>query len=198
MIYKNDEITKHQFNNSSNFLKNIFQVIIVALIIIVLYTLALIMISLKTEGQSYLFGFKVFIVDTESMKDEFETGDLIIIKKCDFTELKVRDIITYTNRGQTITHRIVSIDEKLGKVRTKGDSNSVEDIESIGYDEIEGVYVAKIAKFEFIEYHLKHGMLWAMIMMIILTLILHNRRLNRRKQIRRRKKKIEDQKNRQS
>ena len=197
MILKNDEITKHQFNNFGLF-KEIIKVIIVAIVIVALYTLTLIMISLKTEGQTYLFGFKVFIVDTESMENEFETGDLIIVEKCDFTKLKIGDIITYTNRGQTITHRIISIDEKLGKVKTKGDSNPIEDIESIGYDEIEGIYVAKIAKFEFIEYHLKHGILWALIIMIVLTLILHNQRLNRKKQIRRRKKKIEDKKNREA
>ena len=180
MIYKNDEINRHQFHNFS-LLKEIIKIVIVALIIVFLYTLTLIMISLKTEGQTYLFGFKVYIVDTESMQDEFETGDLIIIEKCDFTKLKIGDIITFTNRGQTITHRIVSIDEKLGKVKTKGDSNSIEDIEQISFEDIEGIYVAKVAKFEYIEYHLKHGMLWAMIMMIVLTLILHNQRLNRRK-----------------
>ena len=59
-----------------------------------------------------LFGFKAYIVNTDSMaKTDFKAGDLIFVKEVDPNTLKEGDIITYLSQntdsfGETITHKI--------------------------------------------------------------------------------------------
>lgn len=59
-----------------------------------------------------LFGFKAYIVNTDSMsKTDFNAGDLIFVKEVDASTLKEGDIITYMSQnsdsfGETITHKI--------------------------------------------------------------------------------------------
>ena len=59
-----------------------------------------------------LFGYKAFIVLTDSMsKTDFSAGDLVLIKDVDPSTLKEGDIISYTsqntsNYGETVTHKI--------------------------------------------------------------------------------------------
>ena len=59
-----------------------------------------------------LFGYKAFIVLSDSMKaTDFSAGDLVLVKDVDCSTLKEGDIIAYTsqnssNYGETVTHRI--------------------------------------------------------------------------------------------
>ena len=59
-----------------------------------------------------LFGYKAYIVNTDSMaKTDFKAGDLIFVKEVDPNTLKEGDIITYLSQntdsfGETITHKI--------------------------------------------------------------------------------------------
>ena len=194
MIYKNEDITKPKLNNR-NPLKEILKLVLFAIIIVIVYTLSLVLMSLKTKEQTYIFGLKAYVVDTDSMEPALSKGDLIIIRKCTYNDLKKGLIITFKNRGELITHRIVSINEGNGKIVTKGDKNKLEDIEPVRFDDIEGIFMFKMPKFEYMEFHLKHGIYWALILMTITTLVLHNKRISRKKNVRRKKKKIEDKKN---
>lgn len=59
-----------------------------------------------------IFGYKAYIVNTDSMsKTDFDAGDLIFSKEVDPSTLKEGDIITYISQntdsfGETITHKI--------------------------------------------------------------------------------------------
>lgn len=59
-----------------------------------------------------LFGYKMFIVLSDSMsKTDFDAGDLVIVKEVDPVTLQVGDIISYQstntdNYGETVTHKI--------------------------------------------------------------------------------------------
>ena len=59
-----------------------------------------------------LFGFRAYIVNSDSMaKTDFNAGDLIFVKEVDPSTLKEGDIITYMSQntdsfGETITHKI--------------------------------------------------------------------------------------------
>ena len=72
-------------------------------------------ISVKTldKTDQNLFGYKFFIVQTDSMaKTDFKAGDIVIAKEVkDLRELKAGDIITFIsesshNYGETVTHKI--------------------------------------------------------------------------------------------
>lgn len=59
-----------------------------------------------------LFGYKMFIVNSDSMAaTDFDAGDLILVKEVDPSTLAVGDIITYMSQnsdsfGEAITHKI--------------------------------------------------------------------------------------------
>ena len=59
-----------------------------------------------------LFGFKMYIVNSDSMSaTDFNAGDLILVKEVDPSALNVGDIITFMSQdtdsfGETITHKI--------------------------------------------------------------------------------------------
>ena len=59
-----------------------------------------------------LFGFKIYIVNSDSMSaTDFKAGDLIFVKEVDPSTLKEGDVITFLSQdtdsfGETITHKI--------------------------------------------------------------------------------------------
>lgn len=61
-----------------------------------------------------ILGYKAFIVRSDSMKGEFEAGDLILTKNVNPSTLKEGDIITFQSTdpdhyGEVITHKIRSL-----------------------------------------------------------------------------------------
>ena len=82
-------------------------------------------------------------VSSNSMRPEFEKGDIIFIKKQENYE--IGDIITYqTKDNNLVTHRVI---EKYGNdYITKGDSNNIEDEEKIKPEQIKGKLIIKIKK----------------------------------------------------
>ena len=89
------------------------------------------------------FGVTMLKVSSNSMRPEFEKGDIIFIKKQENYE--IGDIITYqTKDNNLVTHRVI---EKYGNdYITKGDSNNIEDEEKINPEQIKGKLIIKIKK----------------------------------------------------
>lgn len=94
------------------------------------------------------FGIKPFIVITGSMEGTIDGGDLIITKTVAPSTLEVGDIISYKIENSVITHRIVEITEVDGETAfiMKGDANNTEDEEPVTFDQVESVYLFRIAK----------------------------------------------------
>ena len=111
------------------------------------------LVSVNTLDQNdrNLFGYKFFIVQTDSMSaTDFDAGDVIISQEVDVTTLKEGDIITFIsqspqNYGETVTHKIreVKVDENgdIGFV-TYGTTTNTND-EALA-KVIVGKYVGKI------------------------------------------------------
>ncbi len=85
--------------------------------------------------------YKMLAVGSDSMKDYLAKGDIVIVFKEDFINLKVDDVIVFKHENLDIIHRIVEIkdNEKL-TVFTKGDNNKVAD----GWPIAENDYVGKV------------------------------------------------------
>jgi len=109
------------------------------------------MATRDNQNVSNLFGYTPLVVKSDSMAPTFETGDLIVIKKCD--PLKEGDIICFhtiiNNEYALNTHRIKSI-EAVGDARsytTIGDNNNgIADQHVISDGDIVGKYVTSIPK----------------------------------------------------
>lgn len=93
-----------------------------------------------------IFGYKSFIVLSGSMEPTLSVGDIVFVKET--KDIKEQDIIAFRINNSIVTHRLVEIiDEEDGKkYKTKGDSNTTEDLELLKIDDIEGKYSFKIGK----------------------------------------------------
>lgn len=93
-----------------------------------------------------LAGFKFYSVKTESMIPVLTVNDIVCAHPVSFESLNKGDIITYVidNKGTTVTHRIISIDEDNKTVQTKGDNNEYPDVEIVEEENIIGRMVFKL------------------------------------------------------
>ena len=94
---------------------NIVKSVLVWLVVAVaVFMMIFTLISVNTFDQNdrILFGYKFFVVQTDSMSaTDFDAGDIVISKEVDITTLKEGDIITFVsqsshNYGETVTHKI--------------------------------------------------------------------------------------------
>ncbi len=91
--------------------KNIFVWLVVALAVCMMI-FTIISVNTFDRYDRSLFGYKAFIVRSDSMsKTDFSAGDLILSKEVDPSTLKAGDIISYQstnteNYGEIVTHKI--------------------------------------------------------------------------------------------
>lgn len=135
-------------------------IIFVALVCLFVF----VFITIRSGNQPTIFGYRFYVIATDSMTPELEVGDLIISRAVNYdhhsaTELEVGDIITYTAaygemKGYSITHRIIEsvhFDDEYGVyvVTTKGDKQgAVEDLPV----PVENINAVMVAKSEFLSF----------------------------------------------
>ncbi|ERJ11635.1 signal peptidase I [Haloplasma contractile] len=104
-------------------------------VVIVISSYILVELFLPTKTLDY-FGFKTYVVVSNSMEPDINVNDLIVIKDVDEDELEVRDVITFEvylpelgDKG-VVTHYLGDIEKKLdgtkiyytqGALREQGD-----------------------------------------------------------------------------
>lgn len=127
----------------------IFRIIKWILYIVVLLILFVIIVQRVTNNNISIGGFRMFMIVSESMKDEYEIGDILISKSVPADEINIGDNITYlgekdTLKGLIITHKVIEKEERDGEVflTTKGTSNLVKDPE-ISYSQVYGKVIYK-------------------------------------------------------
>lgn len=131
-------------------ISKIFKILFFTIAIIILLIAGTIMYKENTNPDKVpdVFGYKPMIVLSGSMETSIHTGDLVFVKMVDTTTLKENDVIAFRNESDTVTtHRIVEIVYENGKqyFKTKGDANNVEDANLVSMEDIEGIYVGRLA-----------------------------------------------------
>lgn len=135
-----------------NIVKNILVwIIVVFSVLMMIFTV----VSVNTFDRSdrNLFGYKAFIVLSDSMKaTDFDAGDLVLVKEVDPSTLKEGDIISYTsqntsNFGETVTHKIrmITTDQngQPGFI-TYGTTTNTDDETVVTYDYVLGKYQTRL------------------------------------------------------
>lgn len=106
-------------------------------------------VSVNTIGKdAALFGYKPYIVTSNSMQDTFQAGDLTVSKQVeDPAALEPGDIITFrsidpVNYGQVVTHKIKSVTTYEGEPAfvTYGTTTGVEDSYPVPFSQVLGQY----------------------------------------------------------
>lgn len=173
------------------FEKLVIILLYIIIIPIIIYNLTLMIKSYinPTEIPDF-FGFKSFVIISESMEPTIMTGDAILVKEVKKEELKVKDIISFQDGDSINTHRIVEILEDNGiiKYKTKGDNNKKEDKELVTYDKIEGVYQFRIKGFGKIVEMIKNKMTLVVLLIILVLISACQVRINKRRLTRKEKR----------
>lgn len=191
MKYDIENINKRKKN--TKVIKRILDV----MIIILLYNVILVFIScINKIDDISLFGYKAFIITTDSMTPSINVGDVTIAKKVQENKLQVDDVITFQQGDKVITHRITNIEEKNGRniYTTKGDNNNLEDNEKIEYTQIEGKNILTIPKLGYMINLLENQIVFLVMILILLMFLFLKIRKNEKMENRREKKKIEQEK----
>lgn len=139
--------------------KKIFGVVKTVLVWLVLalavFMMIFTLISVNTFDQNdrSIFGYKFFVVQTDSMSaTDFDAGDVAISKTVDPSTLKEGDIITFISQnsesyGETITHKIRKLTKDAngdpGFV-TYGTTTDTDDETIVTYPFVVGQYQGKI------------------------------------------------------
>ena len=112
-------------------------------------------ISVNTLDRSNrsVFGYKFFIVRSDSMKaTDFKAGDIVFVKNCDPSTLKEGDIIAFIsqnshNYGETVTHKIrekILNEDGAPAFVTYGTTTGEDDETPVTYTNVLGKYTGRI------------------------------------------------------
>ena len=142
------------FLKAMKILKNIFVWLFVALAMCMM-VFTIVSVSTFDRSDRNLFGYKAFIVLSDSMsKTNFSAGDLVLVKEVDPSTLKEGDIIAYTsqntaNYGETVTHKIRRLTTAANgepSFVTYGTTTDTDDETVVTYPYVLGKYSSHIPK----------------------------------------------------
>ena len=133
-------------------IKKIVVFAIVALAVIMM-VFTVVSAAIFNRNDRDLFGYKAYIVNTDSMAaTDFSSGDLIFVKEVDPTTLREGDIITFISQGtesfgETVTHKIRKLTRDVNGNAgfiTYGTTTGVDDDTVVTYPYIMGKYVGPL------------------------------------------------------
>ena len=126
---------------------------LVVLLAVSMMIFTVISVTTFNRNDRSLFGFKMYIVNSDSMAaTDFNAGALILVKEVDPSTLKEGDIISFMSQssesfGETVTHKIrrlaVDAEGNPGFV-TYGTTTGVDDATIVTYPYVLGKYEAQI------------------------------------------------------
>jgi len=127
---------------------------LIVLLAVSMMIFTVISVTTFNRNDRSLFGFKMYIVNSDSMAaTDFNAGSLILVKEVDSATLKEGDIITFMSQdtdsfGETITHKIrkITVDAQgnPGFV-TYGTTTNTDDETIVTYPYVLGKYQSHIA-----------------------------------------------------
>ena len=142
MEYDIEKIS-HKIKNKK-MTKKIFKYIILSVLII----LFIINLILSFEENTHIFGIYMFNIVSGSMEPTLEINDVVVVQKCEPSQLKKDDIITFQQDNRTISHRILEITKEKGDIKfeTKGDNNEIPDPEKVEAGQVYGKVLFKVKR----------------------------------------------------
>ena len=137
------ERISHKIKNKKK-TKKILKYIILN-ILIILFVVNLI---LSFEEDTHILGIHMFNIVSGSMEPTLDINDVVVVQKCEPSQLQKGDIITFHQDERIISHRIIGITKEEGTVKfeTKGDNNEIPDPDKVYFEQVNGKVLFRIRK----------------------------------------------------
>ncbi|HEV2122370.1 MAG TPA: signal peptidase I [Chloroflexota bacterium] len=108
-------------------------------LVLAVLTAALVTLTALLTPLPELFGWQLFSVQSGSMAPAIPVGSIIAVRPVPSRELRVGDVITFSDRNRPetrVTHRIVALEARDGQqvAITKGDANNTTDSWNVPID----------------------------------------------------------------
>lgn len=139
-----------KFIEKAKLKKIILKIIYILAVFVVIYNIVF-LINTTITKKEYLkiFGISFFSMDSDSMEEDINKNDLVIIREVDGNDLEINDIIAYRLNGGIRINKIINIyfDDNSGKkcYITKSNANYYPDIEKVNDGQIIGKKISNIA-----------------------------------------------------
>lgn len=141
---------------NNKFMKFLWKFIQIVLGIILFFILIIVVTQRVFNNKFSFLGYQIYTVATGSMVPKYNVHDLILAKKINPDDIKVKDDIVYNVKegdliGNTITHQVIEIQEKDGKryFVTQGIANPLADPLVDEY-QVQGKIIYKLVSFSLI------------------------------------------------
>ena len=128
---------------------------IILLVIISLIFLFFVLQKTLFKGE-LLFGYKTYVVASDSMNPVLKKGDVIVIEDIDYDKIEIDDIITYQGlvgdvKDKVITHKVIDIfyEEDVRVLRTRGINNKIID-PNVYEEQFYGKYLCRLGLISFV------------------------------------------------
>lgn len=135
-------------------LRIIGRVVTILILLFAICVMVFTIVSVNTvDRDTGVFGYKPFIVLSDSMKDTFEVGDIAVSRSVDPDTLQPGDIVTFrsidpNNFDEVVTHKIREITTYEGAPAfvTYGTTTDVNDTYPVPFEQVIGQYAFRLPK----------------------------------------------------
>lgn len=163
---------------------------IIILVIISFVFIFLILQKTIFKGE-LLFGYKTYVIASDSMYPVLKKGDVIIIEEVDYDMIEVGDIVTYQGlvgevEDKVITHKVIDIfyEENEKVLRTRGITNKIID-PNVYENQVYGKYLCKLSLISFVNKIVSNRIGFILFIIIPLGLLVILEIINMKKEIKR-------------
>lgn len=156
------------------------KILTIAILLFAIFIMVFTIISVNTVGKDQgMFGYKPYIVLSDSMNGVFEVGDIAVSKETDADNLKKGDIISFksidpNNYDTVVTHKIKKVTKYQGEKAyvTYGVNTGVEDAYPVPADRVIGEYQFRLPKMGYFFQFLKTPMGYFVLIFIPFMLLI--------------------------
>lgn len=156
------------------------KIVTIAILLFAIFIMIFTIVSVNTVGKDQsMFGYKPYIVLSDSMNGVFEVGDIAVSKETDVDDLKKGDIISFksidpNNYDTVVTHKIKKVTKYQGEKAyvTYGVNTGVEDAYPVPADRVIGEYQFRLPKMGYFFQFLKTPMGYFVLIFIPFMLLI--------------------------
>lgn len=157
-------------------MNKVINIVKYVLLVVMFFVLTIVVVQRVTNNKVKIFGYSMYNIISESMKPQYEIGDVVVAKTVKEEELRVGDNIVYKGekadfKDKIVTHKLVRIQRgSPRKYTTRGISNLVDDPE-ITFNQIQGRVIGKSVILSFFSKIANDNVLFYAIIFIPFTIL---------------------------